>query len=1031
MYKAYKNFSDFNVNFEREWTFENAFFDFGSIILASPKVDDLLKKPLYAVINGTSGNDNLVGTSGDDTFFPGTGMDTIDGGDGYDIISYAGHVGSVHVFISDVNGGVIQGSVDSTFINIEGIMGGDGDDVVYMPSNSVFAGDFYFEGGAGDDRLWVSAVSTLEGDFTFVGGDGDDYMRGARGVDSYDGGTGIDTVSFFNIVVFAGRQQLFVDLRINEVTNDGYGNTETIIGVENITGASVLADTLHGNDFDNKIAGSNGGADNLFGHGGDDFLSIMEAGGTIDGGTGTDTFVFYNRRYVNEDMDADGYYDLIYRTVGASINLLTGQILDDGWGASGTITNIENLIGTEFDDILVGDSNANELSGLGGDDVINGYGGNDIIIGGIGADLLDGGDGNDWVSYSDSETNVSVNLFTGTTSGGTAEGDVLSGFENIVGSEFDLDVLVGDNGDNKFEGRSGSDLIDGGGGTDTAIYTGNISDYSITFQIDGTVIIHDTRADHFPIIIGVAPFDGTDTLTNVEIASFIDGNVQLVAGLLTEISDIYSGTASNDFVDGLGGDDIISGLGGDDRLLGGSGDDTLNGGAGNDTLIGGAGTDVAVYSGVLADYTITANGNGMFTVSPNNAGVDGTDALSGIEFIRFGGVDYVIGITVLTANPDNYTGTSVVDTIAGLAGNDFMSGLAGDDILYGNEGNDNITGGAGNDQLFGGEHNDTLNGQAGDDILDGGIGTDVLFGGLGNDILNGGLGNDRLVGGAGIDTLMGEGGIDRLFGGAGDDIMDGGLGNDVMNGLLDDDTMDGGAGLDRMVGGGGNDIMDGGAGNDFLDGGSGNDAMLGGDGLDRLIGGSGDDTLDAGTGDDILFGGTGADRLVGGAGDDRLNGGADADVFAFDFTGVGADLDTITDFAIGVDTIEIGGGIAYADLDVIDSGVNALIRYDGHRILVRNTTAAQLDASQFTFIAAVELPDADNSATDKLTISQNLTDLDATLISDVLEDFAINQDVMAEFLAQVRSPVVVAYNYFDADDGLEIGSDIVDYYNLS
>ena len=67
-------------------------------------------------------------------------------------------------------------------------------------------------------------------------------------------------------------------------------------------------------------------------------------------------------------------------------------------------------------------------------------------------------------------------------------------------------------------------------------------------------------------------------------------------------------------------------------LYGGSGDDTLIGGAGDDTLIGGSGTDAARYSGSKADYTITNNGDGSYSVK---GATIGTDTLSGIETVEF------------------------------------------------------------------------------------------------------------------------------------------------------------------------------------------------------------------------------------------------------------------------------------------------------------------------------------------------------------------------------------------------------------
>ena len=96
--------------------------------------------------------------------------------------------------------------------------------------------------------------------------------------------------------------------------------------------------------------------------------------------------------------------------------------------------NFEDIIGSAYDDTLTGDSNSNKIQG--GD-------GNDLIEGKNGADTLDGGSGTDILTYSSSSAGVTVNLAIGSGSGGDAAGDVLSNFENIIGSIYN-DVLIGD-----------------------------------------------------------------------------------------------------------------------------------------------------------------------------------------------------------------------------------------------------------------------------------------------------------------------------------------------------------------------------------------------------------------------------------------------------------------------------------------------------------------------------------------------------------------------------------------------------------
>ncbi|MFE0754151.1 calcium-binding protein [Inquilinus sp. NPDC058860] len=132
------------------------------------------------------------------------------------------------------------------------------------------------------------------------------------------------------------------------------------------------------------------------------------------------------------------------------------------------------VTGDEGADALYGhNSVADEINGLGGDDVLNGlngddalYGGDgdDILRGGAGADDLDGGAGT--ASYYGSATGVVVSLVTGLGSGGEAQGDTLTGIENLAGS-LGNDSLVGDSGANTLSGSNGNDILTGAGGKDT------------------------------------------------------------------------------------------------------------------------------------------------------------------------------------------------------------------------------------------------------------------------------------------------------------------------------------------------------------------------------------------------------------------------------------------------------------------------------------------------------------------------------------------------------------------------------------
>lgn len=130
---------------------------------------------------------------------------------------------------------------------------------------------------------------------------------------------------------------------------------------------------------------------------------------------------------------------------GVNANLATGVATSGS--DTDTMSGIENLRGSAFADILTGDS------------------GDNLLEGGAGADTLIGGTGVDTASYLHSDAGVTVDLMAGTGLGGDAQGDTLSGIENLIGSNFN-DVLTGDSGSNTFTLGAGDDVAQGGAGND-------------------------------------------------------------------------------------------------------------------------------------------------------------------------------------------------------------------------------------------------------------------------------------------------------------------------------------------------------------------------------------------------------------------------------------------------------------------------------------------------------------------------------------------------------------------------------------
>ncbi len=104
-----------------------------------------------------------------------------------------------------------------------------------------------------------------------------------------------------------------------------------------------------------------------------------------------------------------------------------------------------------FDDVIIGDGNANNFRGFAGDDTFDGAGG--------GADRAD---------YSLDISGVFVDLGAGTATDGWGDTDTLLNIERVRGSDYN-DEILGNGGNNRLEGGLGDDQISGLGGNDTLI----------------------------------------------------------------------------------------------------------------------------------------------------------------------------------------------------------------------------------------------------------------------------------------------------------------------------------------------------------------------------------------------------------------------------------------------------------------------------------------------------------------------------------------------------------------------------------
>jgi Ca2+-binding RTX toxin-like protein len=334
-------------------------------------------------------------------------------------------------------------------------------------------------GGSGSDTLIGNgAANRLEG------GAGDDTLKGGGGGDTYVGGDGFDTVSYQGANWWEGAGDLLINLATG--IHGGAATGDHFVGVEAIVGGPGF-DTLIGDAGDNWLYG--GGAVNVLkGGGGADYL---------DGGFSTGDRVSYDTS-----------------PAGVNVNLATG--IGRGGDAEGDVlVNFEDIDGSSFDDVLVGNAAPNLIRGGAGNDYMDGGAGFDTFGGGAGDDIyiVEAGENvyeDDGNGFDEVRTTANFWLLSP-----FVEKLVFIGTGSFEGRGQNLDeILVGGAGDDRLTGNGGNDTIDGGDGVDVAVYLGNRADYQIV-RAAGQLTIADQRVGHST--------DGVDTLFGVERLEFADG----------------------------------------------------------------------------------------------------------------------------------------------------------------------------------------------------------------------------------------------------------------------------------------------------------------------------------------------------------------------------------------------------------------------------------------------------------------------------------------------------------------------------
>ena len=686
------------------------------------------------------------------------------------------------------------------------------------------------DGGIGNDTIFG-----LGGHDTLFGGDGNDTLRGGDGSDDLIGGDGTDYINpgsnFYGTdFIEAGRGNDTIDYSDNEYTgwqilsyrwgdftsgitanfdlaqntatvSKPGGQTDTIRNVTKATGGDGLrlegtenSDTFNVRSAEDQYISNRGNQ-------GNDIYNL-----TLDGGT-----ITVDLRLGGQAISFDGQNDRIW---------------NDGYGDT-DILNITRVEGTDgVLQIWAGDGN----------DSLIGTDGRDRFVTERGNDTVDGGAGWDVIRYNRNDVGpVSVDLTEGKATGtwdGQSFTHTLSNLEEVVGSRYGDDTLIGDwrdnslydfDGNNLLEGRGGADDLFGGDGNDTLrggsgddYLSGDDGDdhliggtgYNILVGADGNDLIDASKAD---FVAGqdhtdfIAPGLGQDTIIGSQTAWDDGRGITLSYFDVSGVGGLTISAASGRVTSGTGAVDdtftyanSFSGSQDADRIIGSAQDwERFQGNAGNDTINGREGIDQVSYVGAAVDGYPGGIVADMQTGRVTDPYGD-TDRLFNIE--RIFGTD--AADTMVAADAGGMT-------FYGMGGNDTLQSGDGNDVLRGGDGADKLIGGAGRDDLSGGDGTDTLIGGDGDDFIFGGDTEadlrDVVYAGEGNDSIDGGWGNDSLRGDGGNDTIAGGFGADTVLGGDGDDVMTGSAFSDRLSGGNGDDFINGGFGFDRVGGDAGAD----------------------------------------------------------------------------------------------------------------------------------------------------------------------------------------------------------------------------------
>lgn len=660
------------------------------------------------------------------------------------------------------------------------------------------------------------------------------------------------------------------------------------------------------------------------------------------GGRGNDVLVGL------ENGTAASYKDA---SAGIVADLGSSEVMDKSDNSIDLLCNIQQLIGSDYADLIIAGGPTTGVAGGGGDDVFK----FEDMTSFLNLVALDGGSGHDVLQFgnavgqgTDSAFNVSL-----------VDGD-FSGKTNIE----EIDIYASGNHNLVLGGNASAAT----GETMLKIDASVLTASSNSLSVDGSGFLKD---------LSVLGTGGADTLIGGSGNDRFFGN----GG-----ADSFSGGAGDDYFTFLTGNTLAAAQ----SIAGGDGNDTIqvgadrlaNGAPGNTTSMTFSDNQFATMSGIER-IVLTAAGFNHITLGAKASLMTGGDTLTIDASQEIESSDNLTVDASAFTKKLSIIGTAGADILTGGTANDILLGGAGDDTLYSSGGADAFAGGSGNDTFF---FKDQASFKAAT-LIEGDSGANTLrFGAASSMVTFTTNINDADFGkvsgisrilyvlhGAQTITLGANAGLATT----GDKLS---VYYNTTSGAYGDNLILDGSAFTKNL------YVESGIGNDTLRGGAGNDTFYGGNGNDAIAGGAGDDYIDGGNGNDSIDGGTGADTLIGGAGDDSF---------------YVPDVSSLAGYAqvsggTGSDTILLGyAGSRQSNIDITDATFAHVSGVENVKLVTHGAYSITLGANSagVTSFDGSNINDAgDSLAVDASTRTAGIT-LRGTAAADTLIGSAYNDDI--------------------------------------